>query len=129
VGQAARRLVATALEPEQLEQPRRTPTRLARPSARAERGHLDVLPHRELCERPTVLKRTREPNAAAAVRAPRRDVASLELHRSCRGKVEAAEHVDERRLARAVRPDQAHDLVAVQFDRDAPKRVDALERS
>jgi hypothetical protein len=75
-----------------------------------------------------VLKRAREPDAAAAVRAPRRDVASLELHRPSR-KVEVTEHVDERRLARAVRPDQAHDLVAVQFDRDAPKRMDALERS
>ena len=75
------------------------------------------------------LERAREPDASPAVRAPRGDVASLELDRSLRGKVEAGKHVHERRLPRAVRPDQPHHLVAMQLDRDTPKRVDTLERS
>ena len=46
-----------------------------------------------------------------------------------RGEVEAAEQVDEGRLAGAVRADQAHHLVAVQLERDAAEGVDPLERA
>ena len=45
------------------------------------------------------------------------------------GEVEAREDVHERRLARAVRADQADDLVAMQLERDVSERLDAFERA
>ena len=63
------------------------------------------------------------------MRAPARDVAPLELDRALVGEVEAGEDVHERRLAGAVRADQADDLVAVQLERDVAERLHALERT
>ena len=57
-----------------------------------------------------MLKRPREPVTTAPVRRPARDVAALEQHAPLRRPVEAAEDVDERRLAGAVRADQPDDL-------------------
>ncbi len=45
------------------------------------------------------------------------------------GPVEPGDQVDERRLAGAVRADQADDLVPVQLDRDLVERLHALERA
>ena len=45
------------------------------------------------------------------------------------GEVEAAEQVDEGRLAGAVRPDQPDDLVAVQLERDALHGLHPVERA
>ena len=103
--------------------------RAAAARADAERRDLDVLAHRQRAERVAVLERAREPVPAAAVRRPARDVAALELDRAARRPVEAAEHVDERRLAGAVRADQADDLAAPQLERDAAERLHALERA
>src|SRR6185437_12883380 len=97
-------------EPEPFEQRVGPPGRLARPRADAERGHLDVLAHRQVAEPTGMLERPREPVAAAAVRRPARDVTLVELHRAAVRTVEAAEDVDERRLAGAVRADQPDDL-------------------
>src|SRR5207247_5623160 len=72
--EAGCRLSPAAVQPEELEQPGGAPARLAGPRARTERGHLDVLTHRQAAERAAGLKRARGPAAAAAVRAPRRDV-------------------------------------------------------
>ena len=101
----------------------------ARALADAERGDLDVLAHRQRAERVAVLERAGEAAAAAPVGAPRRDHAVVEDDRAGRGEVEAAEQVDEGRLARAVRADQAHHLVAVQLERDTAEGVDPLERA
>jgi hypothetical protein len=127
VREAGRQLVPAGFEAEQLQQPRGASACRAGTGACAERGHLDVLAHGQCGERATVLERAREPDPAAPVRAPRSDVAPLELHRPRGGKVEAGQHVDEGRLARAVRPDQAHDLVTVELERHASERVNPLE--
>src|SRR5262249_14338252 len=95
--------------------------------ARAERGHLDVLTHRERAERAAVLKRAREPVPAAAVRAPPRDQLLPERDRARGREVESGEDVDGRRLAGAVRPDKSDDLVTVEREVHRPQGVDALE--
>jgi hypothetical protein len=61
------------------------------------------------------------------VRRPRGDVLAGELDRAGGGRVESRQHVHERRLAGAVRPDQADDLVPAQLERDAAQRVQRLE--
>ena len=76
-----------------------------------------------------VLERAGETVAAAPVRRPAGDVAALELDGAFGRPVEAAEHVHERRLAGAVRPDEADDLTAAQLEGHAPKRLDAGERA
>src|SRR2546423_11078122 len=73
-----------------------------------------------------LLKCAREPGAAAALRRPARDLAALELDAAGGGKVEARDHVHERRLARTVRPDQAHDLLPAELEVDVDQRVDAV---
>src|SRR5581483_6798382 len=111
---------------EQLVRPRRGgPLR----GADAERRDLDVLPHREAPEGVAVLEGPGEAVPAAAVRGPARDVAALEQDAAVARTVEAAEEVHERRLSRAVRPDQAEDLTLVQLERDVPQRLDAGERA
>ena len=95
----------------------------------AERRDLDVLAHGQLAERAAVLERAREPGAPAPVRAPAGDVALVELDRAGGREVEAGDQVDERRLAGAVRADQADDLVPVQLERDVVERLHALERA
>ena len=69
------------------------------------------------------------PARPQAVRAPARDVTPVELDRTGRGPVEPGDQVDERRLAGAVRPDQADDLVSVQLDRDVVERLHARRTS
>ena len=54
---------------------------------------------------------------------------SVELDVPARRQVEAGDDVDERRLAGAVRPDQADDLVPVQLERDVVERAHARRRS
>ena len=75
-----------------------------------------------------VLERPREPRAArggagstrVTSRPPSSTVPAV-------GKSKPVEHVDERRLAGAVRADQPDDLVAVELERHVAERVDALE--
>ena len=118
-------VASSCREPEPREQLGRRARAPRRAGPDAERRDLDVLPHRQSAERAAVLERPRDPGAAAPVRAPAGDVALAELDRARRRGVEAAEHVHERRLAGAVRADQADDLVPVQLERDvrrAPAR-------
>ena len=101
--------------------------------ADAERGDLDVLPHRQPAEGVAVLERPRETVAAAPVRRPARDVAVLEQHAPLRRPVEAAENVDERGLPGAVRADQPDDLALPQLERDVtqtprPRRTNGRRR-
>ena len=114
VRERRRRHLGVAIEPELGHQRVRAPGGLARSGADTERRDLDVLAHREVAERPAVLERAREAVAAAAMRRPACDVALPERDRALVGTIEAAEHVDERRLAGAVRPDQPDDLAAAQ---------------
>ena len=74
-----------------------------------------------------VLERARQPGTPAPARTPAGDVTALELDRTARGPVKAAEDIHERRLAGAVRPDQPEDLAAPQLERDVTEGVHALE--
>ena len=107
----------------QLEQLIRSRSRSPSAEARAERGHLDVLAHRQLPEGAAVLEGARQPAAGAAARAPASDLPALELDRALARNVEPAEHVDERRLTGAVRADQPHHLVPVQLERHVLQRA------
>ena len=96
------------------------------PRADAERGDLDVLAHRERagtsgCAGTSA--RARRARAGAALQ--RVTSLPLELDRPRGREVEAGEHVDERRLAGAVRADQPDDLVPVQLERHAVERLHA----
>ena len=122
---AAAGIVGVAAEPEQPEQLVGARAARARPGADAERRHLDVLAHRQVAERVAVLERARETVPGPPVRRPARDVAVAERDPALVRPVEPAEHVDERRLAGAVRADQADDLAAAQLERDAAERLDA----
>src|SRR4051794_26825023 len=84
VRQSGGAVVRARREAERLEQ--RVGALPCRPGRRAhaERGDLDVLAHRQPSERVPMLKRAREPCAAAPLRRPARDLASLELDRSAR---------------------------------------------
>ncbi len=114
-------------EPEQLQQLRCAPSRLTGPRSRAEGSDLDVLAHGQRAERSAVLEGPREPGPAALARTPGRDRVVAERDRAGRREVEPRHHVDERRLAGAVRADQPDDLVAVHLQVDAPQGVHALE--
>jgi hypothetical protein len=64
---------------------------------------------------------------ASAVRTPAGDIAVAEENPPSARPVETAEHVHERRLACAVRPDQTQDLAWEKFERDVAERLDARE--
>ena len=102
-------------------------SRLARPRSNAEPRNLDVLPHRQTTKRSAVLEGPGETCPPAPVRPPARDVAAFELDRSLVREVEPGEDVHERRLAGAVRADEADDLVPVQLERDVAERLHAVE--
>src|SRR5947208_1027295 len=110
-----------------LEQLLGPPPSFAAPRADAEGGDLDVLAHGERPERAAVLERARQPGSGAPVGAPAGDLATAQLDGARGRQVEAGEEVDERRLAGAVRADEADHLVAVQLERDFLQRPDALE--
>src|SRR4051794_3177935 len=76
-----------------------------------------------------VLERAGEPRASAPLRRPACDLALLELDPAGRREVEAGDQVDERRLARAVRADQADDLLPAEREIDALERLHTLERA
>ena len=122
-------LVRIRGEPEQAHELVRPPRRFPPGGADPERRDLDVLPHREAAEGVRVLEGTGEPMPPAPVRRPAGDVALLESDLATRRPVEAAEDVDERRLAGPVRADQADDLARLELERDVTQRLHARERT
>jgi hypothetical protein len=129
VRERRRRRGGVAVEAEACEERVRPLRRLAAAGPDPERGDLDVLAHAEAAERVAVLERAREAAPPAAVRRPGGHVLAVELDRPGVGAVEAAEHVDERRLAGAVRADQPDDLAARELEGDAAERLHPLERA
>jgi hypothetical protein len=69
----------------------------------------DVLERRHLLEEADVLERPSDPELGDRVRRLPADVDAVEHDLAGRLPVDAGEHVEERRLPRAVRADQAHD--------------------
>ena len=126
LGERRRRPVGVAGEPDPLDQPCGSASRHPRPCADRQRRHLDVLADGQRSERVSVLERAREPVAAAPLWRPAGDVAPGELDGAARRTVEATDDVHEGRLARAVRADQADDLLARELERHVEEGLDPL---
>jgi hypothetical protein len=135
-------LVVLAAKPRELEQLARTLPRLAllapharRPRDRAEEIALESHVHADehVLERSHVLKETdvleRAPDAPLRVRMRRlaRHVLAVEEHAPGRRLVDAGQHVEERRLARSVRADQADDRAGGHGEVDVGDRDEAAE--
>ncbi len=126
-GSAAGGEVGDAGEGEQLEQlvaPARRPAGVV---PRRQGGDLDVLPYREGAEQPRPLERARHAVAGAAIRLPVGRLDPADPDRSGGRPLEPRQGIDERRLARSVRPDQAEDLALLEVEVDALDRLDAGE--
>src|SRR6266496_1763535 len=127
LGQRAGPCIGQIRQTQKLEQLPGPPPRLAGAHTDPERGDLDVLADGEGPQRAAVLERARQAGARPSMSAPAGDVAIAELDRARVRQVEAGEHVHERRLAGAVRPDQTDDLPRVELERDLLQRLDACE--
>jgi hypothetical protein len=96
-------------EADELEQLRGTRAGGAPPRARPERRGLDVLRHGHAGERAHALERARDADVREALRAPARRVDAVDLDPAGGRPLEPRHRVQERRLARSVRPDDAED--------------------
>src|SRR5581483_11573661 len=85
------------------------------------------LGHRERGEQLRVLKGAGEAGARALGRGNRGDVAAVEVHVTARRGDEPAHRVEQRRLARAVRPDEADDGAAGHVEGDVVHGDDPAE--
>src|SRR5207237_6244203 len=92
------------------------------------RRHRDVLDRREMRERPRNLVGARDTEAGDLVRAVVGQSAWTQVDRPAIGLVVAADDVDQRRLAGAIRSDEADDLTGRDAQADATEGLDASER-
>src|SRR5439155_20680512 len=92
------------------------------------RRQRDVLEHGEMAEGPRDLVGARDAAARDAMRRFARQLAAFELDAARIGAVMPAHYVDQRRLARAVRTDEAEDLAAAHFEPYGVERLHPLER-
>ena len=90
------------------------------------RGDEEVLAHREVVEELDRLPRARQPAPRPRVRRQRGELLAVELHATA-GADEAADRVDEGRLAGAVRADQADELARADLEVDVDDGVHAAE--
>src|SRR5918911_539307 len=109
------------------------------PAAQAERGHgdtvtlmpveagQDVLEHGLVAEQLHMLERASEAERRDGVRRKPRDVAAVEADRAL-APGDPRDGIDERRLAGAVRPDDAANLALLDLERNATDGRDAAER-
>ena len=88
-----------------------------------------VVEHRQVAEQREVLEGAADADVGDAVRRPAQDAAALEQDVAGARRVEPAEAVEQRRLAGAVRADQAEDLALPHVERDVVERDDAAERA
>src|SRR3954464_6770654 len=79
-------------------------------------------------ERPRDLVGAGDAEARDAMRAPGFDLLARECDAAPIGTVVARDDIDERRLARAIRPNEAEDLAAAHFDIDTRQRLHAGKR-
>ena len=84
-------------------------------------GGEDILEHRHAAEGPWNLMRAREPPPASLRRRRHGDVLAEKAHPSAGRRMRADQQAEQSRLARAVRPDDAHRLAG------AHRKVDAVE--
>ena len=90
-------------------------------------GHQQVLEHRHAVERPRDLETAGDALARALVGREAGNLLALELDRAAVVAQRARDAVDERRLARAVRPDQAEALARGDGDAHLGQRGEAAE--
>src|SRR6185436_17211302 len=96
--------------------------------ARAGEGaHRDVVEHGEPRERPQLLERARDAEPAHTVGREARELHAVEPDFALVGPIEPAHALEERRLARAVGPDDADELTGCHVERDALVGRDAAE--
>ena len=86
-----------------------------------------VVEHRHRAEQLDVLERARDPATNDAVRRRAQQALAVEAQRAGVRLVEPGDHVEERGLAGAVRPDQADDLPRLDVERDIVDRDDPAE--
>ncbi len=86
-----------------------------------------VFQHRRVLEQLDVLERARDAEARHAVRGRARDVLPLEHDAAARRLVDAADQVEDRALAGAVRTDDGEDLALLDRERHAVDGLDAAE--
>ena len=100
---------------------------LARPPAPHLRGDEHVVADAEGAERLEPLERAPDPEARALVRLDVGDVLAVEDDGAAVGRLQPGDHVEQRGLPRAVRTDEAGDLVLGHVDGDGGKCLEATE--
>ena len=90
-------------------------------------GHR-VLEQAHRREQRKVLERARDAETGDPVRADRQEVLPIEAQTATGGVVDAADDVEHRRLAGAVRADQPEDLAIFDLEREPVERDDPAER-
>jgi hypothetical protein len=96
-------------------------------SAALVRAEQHVLADRHRGEQAEVLERARDTQLGDPMRLAREHVLAVEPDRAGLRRVQPADAVEERRLARAVRPDEPADLTAFDIERRLVQRCDASE--
>ena len=91
------------------------------------RPHANVVQHAHGLEELDVLEGAGHPAADDPVRRSAQDALAVEEHVTGLRLVEARDHVESRRLAGAVRPDQPRDLTFLDLERHLVERDDAAE--
>src|SRR5690606_17535289 len=76
----------------------------------------EVVPDRHAAERARLLRQVAQPEARAPVHGQARDVLTAQPDRACVGPHEPHDHVEARRLPRAVRTQERDDLAAAQLE-------------
>ena len=87
----------------------------------------EILPDRQLPEQTNVLERSRDPQRHPRMRRPIGDVGAVEDDAAGGRRKQAADEIDDRALARAVRADEAENFAARDRQIDAIDRADAAE--
>src|SRR4051812_31137409 len=86
------------------------PASIAGGLASVDPAHGDVLPNRELLKRTHELERARDPCLTELGRRKAGNFAPVQAHATAIRSVEPGDEIEQRRLAGAIRPDQADDL-------------------
>ena len=92
-----------------------------------ERAHHHVVDDGEARERPELLECARDAQAAHVVGRETRETRSIQVDRAGVGAIEAADDLEERRLAGSVRADDPDQLAGLHVERDVAVRGDAAE--
>src|SRR3954447_7942529 len=124
-GELARQMVGLVREPDERQQLQRLEP-FARSAACELRSERDVLERGEIREEICALEDVRQPartDGAARGQVERRERAPVPLHVAARWLAEAAEHMEERRLARAGSAEQRDACSGVDLERHACERA------